>query len=282
MIPSVDTYVYQELETKLKAILRHEDILRQALAGLDERARENFIKTYSGDKPKKPIEVSYQYPGTKESFDARYVVQLGSSHETANSLGNIQSNFDFREGDTIFEYATIEEGSTHLYLKLTQPIGELTTVENISFARSDNVKLVGNKITFRKPGNEHLVGSVVGVHYLSKLNNDGKEDPVGVKKGYTSNDEVEITPISVNMDTARCMDALLKVIMIVMLDNIEENTGFLLKKMTFQPMQNIISDADRLVFGRPLTIEYVVTNTVDYDFTHKITEVILRGFGGIE
>lgn len=281
MISSTDTYVYNQIKTKLNAILTHPDILAQALAGLDEKARENFIKTYAGENPKREVQVSYQFPGTKEAFDARYVIQMGSGHEASRSIGSVESTFTFREGEELFEYSTVQIDGDNLYIEVSEPIGRYHSTDSISFSQNDNLNLVGNRLVFRKAGNEQLVGLRVGVSYLSKVETN-EEDPIGLKKGYTSNEEIEVTPISTNMDTARCLDAILKVIMIIMLDNIEEKTGFLLQKLTFNPMQNIISDADRLVFGRPLTIEYVVNYTVDYDLTRKLTEVILRGLDSIE
>lgn len=281
MISSPDTYVYNQVETKLKAILKHPQILEQALAGLDEKARKNFIKTYAGDNPKKEIQVSYQFPGTKETFDARYVVQMGSGHETSRSLGSVESTFTFREDEELYEHSYVEDGGDTLYIELSKPIGLYHSTDAISFSQQDRLTLEGNRLVFTKAGNEQLVGLRVGVTYLSKVETED-EDPIGLKKGYSANEEVEVTPISTNMDTARCLDTILKVIMIIMLDNKEEKTGFLLQKLTFNPMQNIVSDTDRLVFGRPLTIEYVVNHTVDYDLTRKITEVTLRGLDGIE
>jgi len=282
MIPSVDTYVYHQLERNLKAILKHPDILAQALAGIDEKARTNFIKTYAGETPKKEIEVGYQFPGTKETFDARFVVQMGTGHETTRSLGSVEGTFTFREGEEAYENSVIEDGGDNLYIELSQPIGAFHSATSVSFSKSDNLTIDGNRLVFRKAGNERLVGLRIGINYLSKVEVDQDEDPVGLQKGYSSNEEIEITPISTNMDTARCLDAILKVIMIVMLDNREEKTGFLLQKLTFNGMQNIVSDTDRLVFGRPLTVEYVVTYSVDYDLTQKLTSVILRGLDSIE
>lgn len=282
MIPSVDTYVYTQLESKLKAILRHPKILQEALSGIDKKARDNFINTYSGDKPIREIQVSYHFPGMKENFDARYVVQMGTGHETNRSIGSVESTFTFREGEEKLDYTVIMDGGEYLYFDVTSPVGQFHSTNIISFAETDNLKVEDNRFTFRKWGNEQLVGSDIGVRYLSKIDPAEEEDPIGLKKGYSSNEEVEVTPLSNNMDTARCLDALLKVIMIIMLDNDEEKTGFLLQKTTFNAMQNIISDADRLVFGRPLTLEYVVTYTVDYDLTRKISEVVLRGFDGLE
>lgn len=282
MIPSVDTYVYHQLERNIKAILKHPDILAQALAGIDEKARTNFIKTYAGDRPKKEVEVSYQFPDVKETFDARYVVQMGSGHETSRSLGSVEGTFTFREGEEAFEHSVIMDGGDRLYIELSQLVGLFHSADNLSFSEQDNLTIEGNRINFRKSGNERLVGLQVGIHYLSKVDSGEEEDPVGLQRGYTSNEEIEVTPVSTNMDTARCLDAILKVIMIIMLDNREEKTGFLLQKLTFGRMMDIVSDADRLAFGRPLTIEYVVTYSVDYDLTQKLTSVILRGLDSIE
>lgn len=279
MVPSLDTYVYKQLRTKVAAVLSRADIVDQALADFDTEARESFKKSYCGLKPKKEIHVSYVFPQAKESFDARYVVQLGNSEQVNNSLGSVEGTFTFRETGAKTEISEVQVDPVkgELFLEVTEHIGSLEGTNNISFSEPDNMHIEGNRICFKQAGNEGLVGLETYVYYTGKELLD--KDPKGVKKGYTSQDVIEVTPISSNMDTARCMDAILRVVLITMLENIEEKTTYSLQNASFSPMQNLIPEngMDRVIFGRPLTLSYMVSNTIDFDFTKEITRIIAKG-----
>lgn len=279
MIPSLDTYMYRELKTKLVIILSRPTIVDEALADFDKEARDNFKRTYCGVDPKREVQVSYVFPQTKETFDARFVVQLGQSEQVNTSLGAVEGTFTFRETGAKTELATValDADSNRLYLEVDQAIGSYEGAENISFSEVDKMTIEGNRVFFRYAGNEGLIGLETYIYYT------GKEvlakDPKGIKKGYTSEDYIEVTPVSTNMDTARCLDAILKVILVTMLEDKEQKTSYMLQKASFGPMQNLIpeEEIDRVIFGRPLTLQYTVSNTVDFDFTKEINTIILKG-----
>lgn len=281
MIPSVDTYVYNELKSKLKAILTHEHILDEALKGIDETARENFKLAYSGHNPEKTIEVSYHFPQMKENFDARLIVQIGEGRESSRSLGSVQGTYTYRTGSMVTDDSVVEDDGERLYLEVTNEIGSVESYGNISFGQRDEVETVGNRIYFRKDGNAHLIGRQYSVTYEERIPED--KDPKGMKRGYSANEQVEITPLSNNMDTARCLDAILKVLFIILLENKEEKTGFLLQKATFSAMQNIVreTEMESVIFGRALLLEYDVSYEVDFDILTEINEVVLRGVDSI-
>lgn len=277
MIPSIDTYVHNKVKETLEVILTQEHILEKTLADIDLRARTQFIKAYGGKDSKRDIPVSYVFPQQKETFDARIVIQLGEGIEEGGSLGNVESTFINRETGDREETVIIEADGDRLYFETKDPIGDFTGADNFSFAVQDQVTLEANRLYFRKSGNEHYIGLQLKVYYTSKELLD--KDPKGVQKGYMSRDTVEITPLSSNIDTARCMDAIMKVILIIMREDFTEKTTYLLQEAGFSPMQNVIpeTDMDRIIFGRPLTLNYSVSYTVDFDFTKEIKEIILRG-----
>lgn len=277
MIPSIDTYVYNKVEETLEAILTQEHILNKTLADLDTRARTQFIKSFGGTKPKREIPISYVFPQAKETFDARIVIQMGEGIEEGGSLGNVESTFITRETGDREETVLIGVEGDRMFFETKDPIGDFTGSDNFSFAEQDNVTLEANRLYFKKSGNEHYIGLEITVYYTSKELLD--KDPKGVQKGYTSRDTVEITPLSSNIDTVRCLDAIMKVILIIMREDFTEKTTYLLQDSGFSPMQNIISedDLDRIIFGRPLVLTYLVSYTVDFDFTKEIKEILLRG-----
>ena len=278
MIPSLDTYVFGKLKDNLKAILTTPEVLEVALGGMDSKARENFIKTYGGKNPKQEVQVSYHFPGAKEQFNARYVVQLGPSNEVNRSLGMADAVFSYREGEERNDIGVVKlnELEDYLYIETEYLIGDLYSTDSIDFAKADDVRIQDNKVIFNRIGNESLVGLTTRVHYMSKVAPDDGEDPSGIQKGYTSRDIVEVTPLSNNMDTARCLDSILKVISIMMADSPEEHITYQLQTLRYGGMDNLVTELDSLIYGRPLTLEYTVNYTIDYDTIRRINEINLK------
>lgn len=275
MIPSLDTFVYTKIKQNLNAILSQPKIINEALAMVDDEARENFIKTYCGKDAKREIGVSYVFPQVKEKFDARIVIQLGEGKEQENSIGSVESTFQYRDTGDRIEPTIIEAEDDRLYLETLHPIGDYEGSDTLSLSESDNAEIIDNRVYFKRAGNENLIGLALTVYYTSR--EELPDDPKGVQKGYTSRDTIEVTPVSDNMDTARCLDALMKVILIIMLEDVEEKTTYGLQSANFSPMQNLVTDADRIIFGRPLTLSYTVSYAIDFDFTIELKEIILRG-----
>lgn len=278
MIPSLDTYVFGKLKDNLKAILTTPEVLEVALGGMDSKARENFIKTYGGKNPKQEVQVSYHFPGAKEQFNARYVVQMGPSNEVNRSLGMADAVFSYREGEERNDIGVVKhnELEDYLYIETEYLIGDLYSTDSIDFAKGDDVRIQDNKVIFNRIGNESLVGLTTRVHYMSKVAPDDGEDPSGIQKGYTSRDIVEVTPLSNNMDTARCLDSILKVISIMMADSPEEQITYQLQTLRYGGMDNLVTELDSLLYGRPLTLEYTVNYTIDYDTIRRINEINLK------
>lgn len=278
MIPSLDTYVYKKLKDNLKAILTTPEVLEVALGGMDSKARENFIKTYGGKNPKQEVQVSYHFPGAKEQFNARYVVQMGPSNEVNRSLGMADAVFSYREGEERNDIGVVKhnEDEDYMYIETEHIIGDLYSADSIDFAKGDDVRVEDNKVIFNRIGNESLVGLTTRVHYMSKVAPEDGEDPSGVQKGYTSRDIIEVTPLSNNMDTARCLDSILKVISIMMADSPEEHITYQLQTLRYGGMDNLVTELDSLIYGRPLTLEYTVNYTIDYDTVRRINEINLK------
>lgn len=264
MIPSLDTYVFNQVKSNLTAILSSPKIVDTALQGLDKNARDSFKQTYCGENANREINVTYVFPQNKEGFDALYFIQLGEGEEKNDSLGLTEGTYDTREGGTNREPVSIQVDyeSNRLFMEVAKPIASIDGYDGITFAKSDEVTLEGNRIYFKLITNEHLIGADIVVNYTDKLDN---LNPIGIKKGFTSRDTVIITPLSTNMDTSRCLDALLKVILIIMRQTVEEQSAYALQTAYFEPMQALETGADRIAFGRPLTIAYTVSYSLDFD-----------------
>lgn len=276
MIPSLDTYLYKEFEERLRIVLTECYIIDEALKGIDKEALTAFKNTYcsvDGKPPLKEVEMSYSFPQEHLDSCARFVVTLGTSEEEQKSIGGIQGGYDFREGDVVKENVTIVRDGDKLVLDTSQPIASYMNSSSISFSKSDNFIINDGKASFDYNTNEHLEGMEIPITYIA-LSSD--EDVAGIYKGYQSNDSVNIIGISSNMDTARCLDALSRLILITMRDSLDEKTGYMLQTLNFGDMQVVIENGETLVFGRPCTIGYRVTNSVGFDLQNQIREIITK------
>lgn len=279
LISSIDTYVYDKLKQTLDVILKDEYIIDNALARLDEDARKNFKDTFTGDKPKRDIELSYQFPQMKEDFVARLVVQMGTGILAEESIGSVEGTFKYRELGVVREQAIVKDlGENRIGVELEYDIGDIEAIQEISFMEHDEVKIDKNILSFSKLTMADTLGMVLTIHYMAKESTpEGKEDPKGVKLGFTSREQVVITPLSTSMDVARSLDAILKVALIIMLESAQEKNEYLLQKHSFSEMQNIVPEPlDKLIFGRPLTLTYNVSHSLDYDYLSNVKQFNIR------
>lgn len=280
MIPSLDTYLYKEIKERLRIILSECYIIDEALRELDKQAKEDFIETYTGENPKKEVKISYTFPQNKEQFDgARYVISLGGSTESRKAIGGIIGTYEYREDDFEKEMCEVVRDGDYLKFATSKLVGDYLNATGISFSDSDNLRVEDYEIRFDYAGNESLEGSSFEVSYSSA---DSKEEVAGLLKGYSSNDSIGIIPISTNVDTVRCLDAILRVILITLRDTAEEKNDFMLQTLEFGDLQPVITEGETVVFGRPCTMGYQVNNSVSFDLANQVKEIILkrRNHGG--
>lgn len=279
MISSIDTYVYNKFKKTINAILKDEKVVDNALARLDDEVRDNFKRAFVGENPKSKIEITYQFPQTKEAFDARLVVQMGKSTVAEESIGSVEGTFKYREIGKVKEHVQIKDlDSGRVGVELEHHIGDIVAIEQIVFSPQDDVRKEGNILSFSADTLGEYVGIYLTVHYIAKEESKEGVDPKGVKLGFTSREIVEVIPLATNMDTARCIDAIIKVVLIIMLESADEKNEYLLQSHSFDEMQNIIPEPmDRLVFGRPLKLAYTVTHSLDFDYLNSVTEFKVQG-----
>lgn len=284
MIPSLDTYVYNKVKETLDLILENKHILKQTLANLDEKARDNFITAYGGEHPNQSVSVTYSYPTKAVDSKANVIIQLGKSRQTDGSIGNVEGTFNYRKNGVHQEEAVIDAHPTddsRLAIQVSKTIGEVHSYNNISFSTSDDVQVENNLISFKKVYNEDLVGMKVEVTYTAKVDTTDGEDPKGANIGMTSTDVIQITPMSTNMDTIRCLDAIMKTVLIMMTQTVEENVSYQLQNLGFGEMGQMAfqDDPTQVIYSRPMTVAYVVENSIDYDYAQYIKEFIFKNRG---
>lgn len=279
----------------MSELLKSKDTLNIILKQINDEARENFIKTFGGISPKEEVQVTFEYPNTKIDQKANIVISMGSAKEAKSYIGNVAGTFDYVEDQ--FEEREevalqVEEETNRYFLEMSKPVGELVQVQDISFSIQDNVQLEGNRIYFNRRGNEWIMdefitetysdtasdtenSTILVVNYVSKIEGING-DPVGRITGFTANERVNISPLSTNMDIARCLDMLMKAVLIIMRDSVEENSMYVLQKVDFGTMNLQIKQGDTNVYGRTLTIAYTVDHTLEQELYRDIKNIKLN------
>lgn len=279
MIPSVDTHVYNKLTKYLKIILSECYIIDEVLKDFDPEVVQLFKKAYTGTTAKHEVTVRYAFPNVSESYLAGYVIQIGAGQESNKSLGGIQGAFNFEDAGVVTEDLQVQSGEDprKLYLIPSKPIGEIIGIPNISFSKRDKLRVQDHVITFTKEGNEFLEGKKVSIQYSSKAEPVGGSDPVGTERGFSVSENLVITAFSNNIDTVRCLDAILKTILIMIRYTEEEQTYYGLPQVAFSYVKPVITDGDSIIYGRAVTLSYSeVSYSVSYRVTQDIKEIIMR------
>lgn len=276
MIPSIDTYLKKEVTDLLRIILNECYIIDEVLRDFDKETVTTFKKAYSGKKPMHAIPVLLAFPNSKENVRATYVIELGEGSEVKGALGGVEGTFQYKQKGYYDEHLPVKDDGNRLYFETTEPIGEFIGCQGISFAKGDDLQVEGNRIHFKRGGNEQLIGSFFSVQYNAKYESTSGEDPHGTYRGYTAQERVHITSAGTNIDTVRCLDAILKVILIMLRQTAEEQNYYTLQKTHFSGIAPVIGDGDTVVYGRSVSLSYTVSYSVEHNVAQKIKEVRLR------
>jgi len=269
VLPSIDTYLHEEIESKLQIILSNSYIIKEILKGIQPEIASNFIKAYTGDNAKE-IPIVYTMPQDKEDMQGAIYIGLREGEETDTSLGNIEGTYEVKEDGVKREMQVIraEEGNERCYFEVEYPIADLNSVEGFSFAKSDNRTIEKDKIFFKYDAS--LVGEEFIINYVASAG-----DEIGLKKGFTTTEHYSVLVISTNMDTVRCLDLIIKAILILMRNNPQELTSLLLQKVKFGQIEEIPVGAEEnpeILYGR----ESIVTYRTSYNLDAPILDTVLK------
>ncbi len=280
MVPSLDTYLYKEIEEKKNKMLSNCYIMNEVLKEVDDTCRANFISAYCGDEAVKEVKVFYGFPQNREGFDACFAVTLGDGDQRISSLGGIEGDYTFDNTGTYREKVvpTLSDDESRINFVVQHPIGELQSSPDFAFSVADNTTIQGNTISIRAEGNEAVLSGSAFEFFYSGMS-DEEVQPRGLEKGYTSVDTIEITPMSTNYDTVRCLDVLLKTLLIMVRESIEESNTFALQQVRFGALGPIIEQGDLLVYGRTVSLNYTVSYSVPQDFYRIVSKLSMKERG---
>lgn len=287
-IPSVDSYIYQEVKEKMDIILENRYIIREILREIDNDISRPFMNVYTGENRK---EIPLVYTLSQEYIDrgGAIFLSLREGRENKPSIGNVQDTYAYPQGGITKEKSTIaqskEDGKA--YLEVTRKIGDLVNVENLAFSRQDEVEVIENRVVFRY--DEDLIGMEFNVNYIPNTyqphEGDTEEDIAkgyeqqGLKKGFSAIESYSLAVVSKNMDTVRCIDLILKAVLIMMRDNAEEQNNTLLQSLQFHQLEEIPMEGNdgvpELIYGRETIVTYNTTYSLDVPLMERIKNLII-------
>lgn len=274
MIPSIDTYLHDEIKCKLQIILSKRYIIEEILKGIQPSIADNFMKVYTGDNARE-IPIVYTMPQDKQSLQGAIYIGLREGEETNNSIGNVEDTYDYSEGNLNKELSRImcTPNKDRMYMEVSKPIGELVNVENLSFAKSDNVSIEGNRVYFNyEPELENL--EPFKINYIEKSGDD-----MGVRIGFMTTEHYSVLVVSTNMDTVRCLDLIVKAILILMRNNPDELNTHLLQHIQFGQLEemNIGSEEQpEILYGRESTVSYRISYNLEVPILQKLKEINVK------
>lgn len=276
-ITSVDSYLLKEIKPRLKTVLENCYIIDEVLKDFDKDSRESFKEAFCGKNATHEVTMSFSFPKFKTNHEAHYLIQLGQGEESSKSLGGLQGVYSEANDETLREHTVAIKEGNRLVFKLSKPIHEVYYIEDIEFSEADEVKIEGNTVSFNYESNEEYENYNAVITYVEKTG-----DSKGLVKGFNVQEEVTIVGLSYNVDVARCLDAVLKMILISMRDSISEQQTFQLQELAFGDMSPMIEDGENFIFGRPTIVRYTTSMDLDYTITKEINKLVFKERVGVK
>ncbi|AZF89189.1 hypothetical protein Goe5_c00830 [Bacillus phage vB_BthM-Goe5] len=285
MLSSIDTYIYTQIEQTLGILLSNRYIIEELLKEVQPNVRESFIKAYVYDERYNPapmeVPILYTMPQDKQKLQGSIYIGLREGEETNPSIGNLESTYPSPSLGLIREVADVQVDalSNRMYFELEKPVASLSSVEGITFSSKDNITYEGNRIYFKySPDLEGLGGFVVWYEELSTK--ESRKGEFGVRSGFTTTEYYSILVLSTNMNTVRCLDLLLKAVLIYMRSTAEEQTNNLLQGIKFGQIEEVNTntgeETPEILYGRETLVKYVTSYSLDVPIENSIKELVLK------
>lgn len=285
-ILSIDTYLQSKISSILNSFLANPYIIREViLKEFDKKIVDSFINTFckTDSSQGAEIPVLFTFPRSKVANTGAILVQFKGSEEPEEkdgAIGLLQGNTNASTGD--YERETIEitvlsdeYGRDIAYFQLSNPISKYSDV------RFSNMSLKPNDVKIDYKNNRvyipyaYLHGNDEYTSTLSydkrALDSNGEEVPESKEKlfGMTLEEVYTIDVISQNMDTIRCLSAIIKAILITMRTSQDEQVEYMLQSLTFHGMDliEVVNNAKTSGAGEQL---YYQRAEVGYTDTYSL------------
>ena len=287
-ITSVDTYLQKTLQTNLQELLSSDYIIKeQVLKDFDPQIRDSFVHTFGTGQGNEGVDIPilFTYPATKEPTRGFILIQFQSGAEKdepggGSSLGTLQGMDNDQDGQYYTESAELKEskqadGSPVMYVDLGFSVYKVLSLNNIP--TDSVVGIRDNRVYIRwSPLLEKVVGKPLVVRYAAIAQSSTDNKPIASRSvntyGYEIMEAYTVDSISNNMDTLRCLDALLKTCFAVMRLNPSEQLNAKLQGLEFkgtdlvQQVNNATNSltGDQLFYRRAI-VSYSVAYSVNID-----------------
>lgn len=290
MIPKADMYVYDTIKyyiNKVVSTIGTDDesyIIREAIGnteiGGDTSVEDTFMKAFSGNN-KQEIQFSYAFPTQKENLDAMYVIMRGSGKESTDSIGSIVGEHNdskpaVKENSQVDSCVVLKDDDGY-YFELTQPIDDLVSISEVAsdtFVDRERDDPDVKRVNLTDEAADYL-GETFTVNY--HVADEGyKSNYGGVDVGAVFTEKVMVQAISNNVDTARCLDSILKYVLLIMRKSFRENNYYQLANIESQGEQLLDTKLDRPIYAFPTVITYQNTYSVSMDSSERFKEIILK------
>lgn len=290
MIPKVDSYFSKALKHYVDMVLssigtkNERYIINEALGDMEEGVLDSFKQSFGGsDGSKKHIDVTYAFPKQKEQVDARYVIYRGKLEESHDSIGMVQgvaAEARPANGENIqTDFTVVNKDNLGYFVELSKPIYDLISINEVASEQ----EYVAWEVKDDDPNRLNLTpliaeffGKPISVTY-NVMDDGDRKDYGGVNVGFNATDSIVVQSVSNNEDTVRCLDSLLKYILIIMRSTQQEGNFYQLAHMTSEGLQIGDETLDNPVFVIPTVVTYEVTYSVRNDSLSAIKRIMLNG-----
>lgn len=279
-IVSGDSYFSQVLTDKIDRILSSYGtdnqcyIIDEALRELNQQASEDFKHAYGGTAGtrKRNVEVTYSFPEEKEAWDAKYVVTKGQSTESQEGIGNDLATYEARMEPEIKEQSEVlyDEPMATVYVALKHPVGEYTGSRDTAGVVT-NWEINNNQMVLAPSMRKHVGEMFDFVYRPLSPDDDGNG---GEAKGFMADEQVQITAISNNINTVRCLNAILMYLLIILRESQRGLLDFQLQQTSSEPLQVMQANVDKPIYGITTTVSYRADYTVPYKLINNIKQFL--------
>lgn len=298
MIHSVSTYLQSITRKYLKAFLSDSYILNEEILNdFPKEIRQSFIHTFSTDKKNtpgalgKPIDVRFTYVPKDLSPDATVLIQEKGGQEQNSDNQSIGMNMGMTDEKdaNVYKESSLDHYDPKknlAYLQVSHPINKIISIDKYDGRKKvigNRIYLLGSYSAFLAKNN-NVPNEKCVITYNSKSSNVNKYNKHNVYdlEGYDATESYTLDLIAPNIDTIRCLSALMKAIFIAMrLQAVQENTRFHLPKITEQGVDQLhtINNSTHSVFGnkyfyKRFTLNYLVTYTLPQKVGFYINHIV--------
>ncbi|UNA01485.1 hypothetical protein MG295_00068 [Bacillus phage vB_BcgM] len=283
MLSSIDTYLHTQIEDTLGNLLTNRYIIEELLKEVQPNVSEAFIKAYVYDEKRNPappeIPIVYTLPQDKQSLRGSIYIGLKEGEESHTSIGNQESTYGAPSRGMLSEQSAIKVDQTNgkMYLEVSKPVAEVVSIPDITFNEGE-LSWTGNRVYFDY--SEMLENlEPLNIWYEAESENPARKGEFGTRSGFTTTEYYSVLVLSNNMNTVRCLDLLLKAVLIYMRSTAEEHTNNLLQGIKFGQLDEIKTgdgadgSSPEILYGRETIIKYVTSYSLDVPIENMIKEL---------